>query len=213
MKRETLPVPRNFAEYLEKWRVQEIRLTRTWLRFPALIILAMLLAPGGPAAAQWAGLGRGGGRNGGSGAPARLEYNPQTVATVKGQVESLGSYGMTGWKTMPGMQVQGLLLKTDQGKMTVHLGPPAYVRNQGFDLKQGDSLEVTGSQVTRDGQTLLLAAQVKKAGQTLKVRDEQGAPLWQVEDHGGRGAGGRVRTGGGSDGRNTGGGGLINFPW
>jgi hypothetical protein len=135
------------------------------------------------------------------------------VATVQGQVESLGSYGMTGWKAMPGMQVQGLLLKTDKGNITVHLGPPSYVRKQGFDLKQGDSLEVTGSQVTRDGQTLLLAAQAKKDGQTLKVRDEQGVPLWQDQDHGGRGAGGRVRTEAGSDGRNTGGRGLMNFNW
>jgi uncharacterized membrane protein YgcG len=133
------------------------------------------------------------------------------VATVKGQVESLGSYGMTGWKAMPGMQVNGLLLKTDKGNITVHLGPPSYVRKQGFDLKQGDLLEVTGSQVTRDGQTLLLAAQVKKAGQTLKVRDEQGVPLWQEEDHGGRGAGGRGWGGMGSGGRSHGGGGQSNW--
>ncbi len=184
---------------------------RLW--FSALIILAILLNPGGPAAAQWGGLGRGGGRDGGSVAHGRLEYNPQTVATVKGQVESLGSYGMTGWKAMPGMQIQGLLLKTDKGNITIYLGPPAYVRKQGFDLKQGDSLEVTGSQVTRDGRTLLLAAQVKKDGQTLKVRDEQGVPLWQEQDHGGRGAGSRVRGGAGSDGRNTGGAGLLNFNW
>ncbi len=193
--------------------MQEIRLTNLRLWFSALIILAILLEPGGPAAAQWGGWGRGGGRDGGSGAPGRLEYNPQTVATVKGQVESLGSYGMTGWKAMPGMQVQGLLLKTDKGKLTVYLGPPSYVRKQGFALKPGDSLEVTGSQIARDGQSLLLAAQVKKEGQTLKVRDEQGAPLWQEQDHGGRGAAGRVRTGAGSDGRNTGGRGLLNFNW
>jgi hypothetical protein len=135
------------------------------------------------------------------------------VATVQGRVESLGSYGMTGWKAMPGMQVQGLLLKTDMGNITVHLGPPAYVRKQGFNLKTGDYLEVTGSRVARDGQTLLLAAQVRKDGQTLKVRDEQGVPLWQEQDHGGRGAGNRVRGGMGSDGRNTGGRGLINFNW
>ena len=168
--------------------MQEIRLTNRWLWSSALIILAILLELVGPAAAQWGGFGRGGGRGGDSGAHGRQEYNPQTVTTVKGQVESLGSYGMTGWKVTPGMQVQGLLLKTDKGNITIHLGPPWYVRKQGFDLKQGDSLEVTGSQVTRDDQPLLLAAQVKKDGQTLKVRDEQGVPLWQEEDRGGRGA-------------------------
>jgi len=109
---------------------------------------------------------------------------------------------MTGWKAMPGMQVHGLLLKTDKGNITVQLGPPAYVRKQGFDLKQGDSLEVTGSQVTRDGQPLLLAAQMKKDGQTLKLRDEQGVPLWQEEEHHGRGSGG-----GGWGGKGSGGGG------
>ena len=103
---------------------------------------------------------------------------------------------------MPGMQVHGLLLKTDKGNITVQLGPPTYVRKQGFDLKQGDSLEVTGSQVTRDGQPLLLAAQVKKDGQTLKLRDEQGVPLWQEEEHRGRGSGG-----GGWGGKGSGGGG------
>ena len=164
--------------------------TNRWLWYSVLIILAILLGIAGPAAAQWGGFGRGGGRSGGSGTHDRQEWDPKTVTTVKGQVEDLGSYGMTGWKAMPGMQVHGLLLKTDKGNITVQLGPPAYVRKQGFDLKQGDSLEVTGSQVTRDGQPLLLAAQVKKDGQTLKLRDEQGVPLWQEEEHRGRGSGG-----------------------
>ena len=191
--------------------MQEIRLTNRWLWSSSLIILAILLELVGPAAAQRGGFGRGGGRDGDSGAHGRQEYNPQTVTTVKGQVESLGSYGMTGWKVIPGMQVQGLLLKTDKGNITIHLGPPWYVRKQGFDLKQGDSLEVTGSQVTRDDQSLLLAAQVKKDGQTLKVRDEQGVPLWQEEDRGGRGAGGRGPGGMRSGGGGPGGQGMINW--
>jgi hypothetical protein len=190
--------------------MQEIRLTNRWLWSLSLIILIMLLELVCPAVAQRGGGARGGG-GGDSGAHGRQEYNLQTVTTVKGQVESLGSYGMTGWKAMPGMEVQGLLLKTDKGNITVHLGPPAYVRKQDFDLKQGDSLEVTGSQVTRDGQPLLLAAQVKKDGQILKVRDEQGLPLWQEEDLGGRGAGGRGR-GTGSGGGGPGGRG-VNFNW
>ncbi len=192
--------------------MQEIRLLNRWLWLSSLIILIILLELVCPAAAQRGGGTRGSGEgDGGSGAHGRQEYNPQTVTTVKGQVESLGSYGMTGWKAMPGMQVQGLVLKTDTGNITVHLGPPAYVRKQEFDLKLGDSLEVTGSQVTRDGQPLLLAAQVKKDGQTLKVRDEQGVPLWQEEDHGRRGAGGGGWGGMGSGGRSHGGGGQSNW--
>ena len=124
------------------------------------------------------------------------------MTTVKGQVESLGSYGQTGWHVAPGMQIQGLVLKTDKGDVTVNLGPPTYVSQQGFSLAKGDNLEVTGSQVARDDQTVLLAAQVKKDGRTLKLRDEKGAPLWHEQDRGGRGSGGRGRgMMGGSGGR------------
>src|SRR5208337_3665667 len=118
--------------------MQQIRLTNRWLWSSALIILAILLQLVGPAAAQRGTALRGGAGSRGPGVHDRQEYNPQTVTTVKGQVESLGSYGMTGGKVTPGMQVQGLLLKTDKGNITVHLGPPWYVRKQGFDLKQGD---------------------------------------------------------------------------
>ena len=66
------------------------------------------------------------------------------------------------------MRVHGLLLKTDNGNITVQMGPPAFVRKQGFDLKQGYTLEVTGSQITRDGQPLLLAARSEKRGADLE---------------------------------------------
>ena len=189
---------------------------RIWLRanyfwFLSLITVTMLLELSGPAATQQLGFHGGGRRHGGSETQDRLKYNPQTVTTVKGQVESLGSYGMTGWRVAPGMQTQGLVLKTDKGNITIKLGPPWYVSKQGFYLNQGDSLEVTGSQVTRDGQTWLLAAQVKKDGQTLKVRDEKGVPLWREQDRGGRGSGGMGRGGMGSGGRSPGGRGQINW--
>lgn len=179
--------------------------------FLSMIILTMLIELSGPAAAQQLGFPGGGRRYGGSKTQDRQEYNPQTVTTIKGQVESLGSYGMTGWRVAPGMQSYGLVLKTDKGNITINLGPPWYVRKQGFDLKQGDSLEVTGSQVTRDGQTLLLAAQVKKDAQTLKLRDEKGVPLWREQDRGGRGSGGMGHGGMGSGGRSPGGRGLVNW--
>ena len=113
---------------------------------------------------------------------------------------------MTGWRVTPGMQTQGLVLKTDTDHINVDLGPPWYVSKQGFHLNQGDSLEVTGSRVTSEGQTRLLATTVNKDGQTLKVRDEQGMPLWREQDRGGRGSRGM-----GSGGRGAGGRGQSNW--
>ena len=78
-------------------------------------------------------------------------------------------------------------LKTEAGDITVNLGPPWFPRKQDFTVKQGDTLEVTGSKVTRDDQTWLLATQVKNGEQTLKVRDENGKPLWRQHEPSGAG--------------------------
>jgi hypothetical protein len=171
--------------------------TRWWL---SPIILTMILVLAWPAEAQHRGLGRGGN----PGAQDRQLYNPQTVTTVQGQVEDLGSYGMQGWRAAPGMAIQGLVLKTDKGNITVQLGPPWYVRKQGFTLQKGDTIEVTGSKVTKDEKTVLLAAEVKKNGQTLKVRDEKGAPLFRGQGPDEQETKGRGRSGMGSGGRGRG---------
>jgi hypothetical protein len=172
---------------------------RFWL-WLAPIILTMILGLSWPVAAQHLGLGR----RGDPGASDRQLYNPQTVTTVQGQVEDLGSYGKQGWRVTPGMAIQGLVLKTANGNLTVNLGPPWYVSKQGFTLQTGDTLEVTGSKVTQDEKTVLLAAEVKKNDQTLKVRDEKGAPLFRGQGPDGQETKGKGRGGMGSGGRGRG---------
>lgn len=175
--------------------------TRWWL---SPIILAMILVLAWTSAVQSRGLGKSSGRDGGTGAQDRQLYNPQTVTTVQGQVEDLGSYGMQGWRGTPGMEIQGLVLKTNTGNITINLGPPWYVSKQGFALRKADTLEVTGSKVTKDEKTVLLAAEVKMNGRTLKVRDEKGAPLFRGQGPDGQGTEGRGRGGMGSGGRGRG---------
>jgi hypothetical protein len=82
------------------------RLRANYFWFLFLIILSMLAELSGPATAQPLGFHGGGRRHGGTETQDRLGYNPQTVTTVKGQVENLGSYGMTGWRVASGMQTQ-----------------------------------------------------------------------------------------------------------
>ena len=176
--------------------------SRLW--FLLLMIFTMLLELAGPAAGQQVGFSGGGRRHGGSETQDRQVYNPQTVTTVQGQVEDLGSYGMQGWRAAPGMAMQGLVLKTGNGNLTINLGPPWYARKQGFTLQKGDTLEVTGSKVTKDEKTVLLAAEVKKNGQTLKVRDEKGVPLFRGQGPDGQETKGRGRGGMGSGGRGRG---------
>jgi hypothetical protein len=43
----------------------------------------------------------------------------------------------------------------------------------------GDAVEVTGSQMEVAGGTMLVAKEVTVKGKTLKLRDDQGLPLWR----------------------------------
>ena len=180
----------------------KMHLSPRWWLSPIILIMIMGLA--WTAVAQSRGLGKSSGRDSRTGTQDRQLYNPKTVTTVQGQIEDLGSYGMQGWRTAPGMEIQGLVLKTRTGNITINLGPPWYVSKQGFALSKRDTLEVTGSQVTKDDKTVLLAAEVKKNGQTLKVRDEKGAPLYRGQGPDGPGTEGRGHGGMGSGGRGRG---------
>jgi hypothetical protein len=153
-------------------------------------VMILVLALGGPALAQ---PGTGGGMS------LRL-YNPQTVTTVKGAVEKLEELPSMGRGGGRGMIYRGALLKTDKGSLMVHLGPAWYLDQQKFALQAGDTLEVTGSQVTLNHQPAIIARDVKVAGKTLKLRNDQGIPVWRRPGRGGgmgpgggqgRGSGGR----------------------
>ena len=147
-----------------------------------LMVILTALALACPALAQpgGGGLGMGGGMGG------RL-YNPQTVTTVTGPVEKLEDLPSMGMGGGRGMQYRGVTLKTDQGSILVHLGPGWYLDEKKFVVKVGDTLEATGSKVTLNNQPALIAREVKVKGTTLKLRDDQGLPVWRGM---GRGSGG-----------------------
>lgn len=141
-----------------------------------LMVWYIVLALVGPVLAQ-PGPGSGGpGMGMGSGMGPRL-YNPQTVTTVKGQVERLQAIDMG--RGGRGMTLQEVFLKTDQGSLRVHLGPSWYLDEQKFTVKAGDTLEATGSKVTLNNQPAIIAREVKVNDKTLKLRDDQGVPVWR----------------------------------
>ena len=114
------------------------------------------------------GPGRGEGMRGSRRA---LVYNPQTVGTISGEVTSVNQ--------MPGMAAGvHLLLKTDKETVTVVLGPSAYLDQQGMKIAAGDKVEVTGSRVASRQGALIVAGELRKGDQVLKLRDAQGVPLW-----------------------------------
>jgi hypothetical protein len=45
-------------------------------------------------------------------------------------------------------------------------------------IEKGDKIEVKGSRVTFAGKPAIIAAEVKKGDNILKLRDENGIPAW-----------------------------------
>jgi hypothetical protein len=134
----------------------------------AMSALAVSQAMAGP----WGGW-RGSGGWGMGGGYQRM-YNPATVETVPGTVESIDRIApMKGMN--PGVHVT---LKTEKGTVSVHLGPEWYVERLDTKLAEGDSVEVKGSRITYDGKPAIIAAEVKKGDAILKLRDENGIPAW-----------------------------------
>jgi hypothetical protein len=113
------------------------------------------------------------GKGGGPG----VAYNPQSVVTVVGIVVA---------KSQPAAK-QGLpylvylTLKTEKGKITVFLGPSVYIDQLPVQIKQLDRIQVTGSQVIWAGKPVILAAEILKEDQVIKLRGPNGVPLWSGE--------------------------------
>jgi hypothetical protein len=128
-----------------------------------------------------------GGRGPGGGPKRQTppKFDLTKATTITGQIASLGSYRLASWRSLPGMAIQGLMLKTDQGNIEVYLGPPSYVTEQKFSLQIDDTLEVNGFKVFHGDKPAFFAATVKKNHQTLTLLDEDGSPLWKQQDAGG----------------------------
>jgi hypothetical protein len=142
------------------------------VRILGLLAALLMLATTAVFAAPGQGA-QGSGGWGMKGAYGRL-YNPSTVTTVVGNVVAVNQ--MTPMKGMgPGIHVE---LKTDEGNVDVHLGPAWYLDRQDTRIQKGDRIEVKGSRVTVGGKPALIAAEVRKGDELLKLRDEQGIPVW-----------------------------------
>jgi len=101
-------------------------------------------------------------------------YNPQTTETISGEVVSVGT--ITPIKGMSsGVHV---MVKTDKETISVHLGPAWYIQRQDIKIALGDKVEITGSRISFQGKPAIIAAELKKGTEILKLRDENGFPVW-----------------------------------
>ncbi len=99
---------------------------------------------------------------------------PTQEITLEGQVEILGDFrhGIFGDGRVT--KHSGLILKTVNGRLIIHLGPLGYFMKHNFQIKAGDTLRVTGIKVEQDQMPLIMASEVRNHQQRLKLRDRNG---------------------------------------
>jgi hypothetical protein len=133
-----------------------------------LLLFALSTAFAGP----WRGWRGSGGW--GMGSQYQRMYNPATIETLSGVVESVDK--VTPLKGMySGIHI---MLKTEKETISVHLGPEWYVKRLDTKIQKGDSIEIKGSRVTFAGTPAIIASLVKKGDSTLVLRDDTGIPAW-----------------------------------
>jgi hypothetical protein len=116
---------------------------------------------------------RGSGGWGMGGAYQRM-YNPATVETISGEITAIDKV-----TPMKGMSYGiHLTVKTDKETVSVMLGPGWYIERLDTKLAKGDMVEVKGSRITYEGKPAIVAAEVKKGDAVLKLRDDNGIPVW-----------------------------------
>ena len=142
-------------------------------RFIGLVVaVSMLLVASAALAQPWKGWRGSGGW--GMGSQYNRMYNPATVETVSGTVESVNKI-----TPVKGMYYGiHLMVKTDKETISVDLGPGWYIERLDTRIEKGDKVEVKGSRVTLSGKPAIIAAEVKKGENTLVLRDSAGIPAW-----------------------------------
>lgn len=141
-------------------------------RFISLLVAVSMFLTASLAFAAWKGFRGSGGW--GMGTQYQRMYDPKTVETISGTIESIDKI-----TPMKGMYYGiHLLLKTDKETIPVHLGPGWYIERLDTKIEKGDRVQIKGSKVTMMGKPAIIAAEVKKGDSVLKLRDENGTPVW-----------------------------------
>ena len=71
-----------------------------------------------------------------------------------------------------------LKVKTEKETLTVHAGPVRYLQRIDCEFQKDEKLYVKGSRVTIEGETVIIAAEIRRAQQVCLLRDEAGYPMW-----------------------------------
>jgi hypothetical protein len=107
-------------------------------------------------------------------APAK--YEPSTEQTVSGIITQVVS--VSGPDDTVGVHLN---VKTADATVRVHVAPALFIGENNFWFQIDDQVSITGANVLHDGDVALWARLLTKEGKTLKIRNDDGTPLWKTE--------------------------------
>ncbi len=110
----------------------------------------------------------------GPGARYMRLFDPKTVVTVEAEVTKVERVE----HKMMGMFAVEATVKTADGTYAVHLGPAWFVENQELQLAAGDKVTLTASKVSARGAPTMIAVEVVRGDDVLKLREKDGTPVW-----------------------------------
>lgn len=106
--------------------------------------------------------------------PYSKMFDSRAVETIRGEVLAIE-------KIIPlkGMScgVQ-LVVRTETDTIAVHLGPEWFMENQDMQIERQDIIEVKGSRITFNGQAIIIAAEILRRTEILRLRNNIGLPAW-----------------------------------
>jgi hypothetical protein len=111
-----------------------------------------------------------------AGDPYKKIIDLKTVKTISGQVIKIDQVPEFRF----GLQMRLTVFINKNEILPVYLGPAFYLvgPQQAKHFKLGDKVTVRGSQVTVNGEPLMIAMTVKLGNEVLRLRDREGIPAW-----------------------------------
>ena len=104
---------------------------------------------------------------------ARFHYDTTAVITISGEITSVET-GTRGWGSAGGTH---LVIKTNDGPLTVYAGPSNFFKDR-ISFAKGDMIEVTGARTNADGKPGIIAKEIRKGAVKVMLRKDDGTPLW-----------------------------------
>jgi hypothetical protein len=106
--------------------------------------------------------------------PDSLSYLASNEITTTGTVEEVQEF------FCPVTEDRGthVMLKTDTGRMLVHVSIARFMREHQLAIQKGDRLQVRGAKIHFHGKEGLIAREIVRGDEVFTFRDSAGKPLW-----------------------------------